>query len=423
MKASSRRAGAGFSFGRSVVSMVLTSMTLLGLAVFGQSCSSGTEGAPCDTVYAGKCGAVCASDNTCPAGQYCGLSGSCTADCAAGAAQCTGSQVCNGNGKCVDGSGNGGSGGEGGGFIGVGSTGSGMDPDAGCADVVVNFSKQIPTVMLLLDQSGSMTQAFSNTDRWNALYQTLMNNNDGIVKTLENEVRFGLALYTSIDGNAGGTCPMLKKVPIALGNYSAIDAVYSPEVPQDETPTGESVDAVAQDLIAFKEMGPKIIVLATDGEPDTCAVPNPQMGQAESVASVQNAYKQGIKTYVISVGSEVSDMHLQDVANAGVGLAIGGADKAPFYKALDQAALVAAFDTIINGVRSCTLQLNGTVDQSGAASGKVSLDGTLLTYNDPNGWRLVSPTEIELLGTACQTIKSGDHTLSVQFPCGIVVPN
>jgi hypothetical protein len=408
------------SIRRTFISAALSSTMLVGLAMLAESCSSGTAGAPCETVYAGQCGAKCATDFTCPAGQYCGLSGTCTADCAKGAAQCPSNQVCNVNGRCVDGNGSGGAGGEGGGFFAV-SSGSGMGPDA-CADVVVKFEKQIPTVMLLIDQSGSMTAAFGNGDRWSVLYETLMNANDGIVKTLEKDVRFGLALYTSNGGNAGGTCPMLTKVPLALMNYSAIDTTYKPQAPAGDTPTGESIDSVTKDLVAFNEPGPKIIVLATDGEPDTCAVPNPQNGQPESIKAAQDAFGAGVKTFVISVGAEVSDAHLQDVANAGAGLPIGGADKAPFYKALDPQALVAAFDTIINGVRSCVLKLNGEVDAAGAASGKVSLDGMLLGYNDPNGWKLNGPDEIELLGTACETIKKGDHAISVEFPCGIVVP-
>ena len=408
------------SLRRSFVSVALSSLMLLGLAIIGESCTS-DAGAPCDTVYAGKCGDVCATNYTCPSGQYCGLSGTCTADCAEGAAQCPTGQLCNSRGECRPGGGNGGAGGDGtGGFFGA-SSGTGMEPDA-CADVVVKFEKTIPTVMLLIDQSGSMTAAFGNGDRWGVLYDTLMNANTGIVKTLQSEVRFGLALYTSDGGNAGGTCPMLTKVPLALANYSAIDAAYKPQSPKGDTPTGESITSVTKDLVAFNEVGPKIIVLATDGEPDTCAVPNPQMGQPESIQAAQDAFAKGVKTFVISVGAEVSDGHLQDVANAGAGLPIGGADKAPFYKALDPQALVKAFDTIINGVRSCTLKLNGTVDQAGASAGKVSLDGMLLGYNDPNGWQLTAPDEIELLGTACDTIKTGDHSISVEFPCGIVVP-
>jgi len=405
-------------FGRRLVSTLLGLSFVSIVAALGASCGADSAVKPCDSVYAGQCGSTCGSDATCPQGLYCGISGTCTADCASGAASCPSGKVCDGRGRCVEPGGGGGAGGidfSDGGFVGAGGA------DA-CADVVVKFEKQIPTVMLLIDQSGSMTSAFGNGDRWGELYKTLMDAQAGIVKTLQNDVRFGLALYTSNGGSAGGTCPMLTKVPIALSNYAAIDAAYAPASPVGDTPTGESITAVTKDLVAFAQPGPKIIVLATDGEPDTCAVPNPQNGQPESIAAAQDAFGKGVKTFVISVGSEVSLGHLQDVANAGAGLPIGGADKAPFYQALDKAALVAAFDTIINGVRSCVLKLNGTVDAASAGEGKVFLDGSAIGYNDPNGWKLNAPDEIELVGTSCDTIKTGDHSISVEFPCGIVAP-
>ncbi|MDI1446184.1 vWA domain-containing protein [Polyangium sp. 6x1] len=392
------------------------------VAALGASCGSTSTGTPpCESVYAGKCGGTCANDFTCPDGLYCGISGTCTADCAPGAAGCPAGQTCNVKGHCIP-TGEGGSGGMGGiDFVTSSTGGTGPGADA-CADVNVNFEKQIPTVMLLIDQSGSMTESFGNGDRWGVLYDTLMDPNDGIVKKLEKDVRFGLALYTSNNGNAGGTCPMLAKVPLALNNHGAIDAVYGPQSPAGDTPTGESITAVTADLVAYQEAGPKIIVLATDGEPDTCAEPNPQNGQDESIAAAQAAFGKDVRTFVISVGADVSLGHLQDLANAGAGLSVGGAEKAPFYQALNPQTLIDAFDTIINGVRSCVLKLNGIVDETAAASGQVYLDGKSLPYNDMNGWRLNGPDEIELLGTACDTIKQGDHSLSVQFPCGIVVP-
>jgi hypothetical protein len=175
-------------------------------------------------------------------------------------------------------------------------------------------------------------------------------------------------------------------------------------------------------LVPYNEPGPKVIVLATDGEPDTCAVPNPQNGQPESIQAAQNAYAQGIETHVISVGADVSLGHLQDMANAGSGLPIGGSQNAPYYLANNQQQLYDAFDTIINGVRSCVLTLNGEVDMERASEGKVFLDGSELGYEDPDGWRLNSASEIEILGSACDTIKDGDHTLTADFPCGSVIP-
>ena len=120
--------------------------------------------------------------------------------CAADGASCPAGQVCSPDGVCES-AGTGGSGGTGG--TGTGnfvsssvSTGSGGDAPDSCADVTVTFEKQIPTVVLLIDQSGSMTESFGNGTRWNVLYDTLMDPGTGLVKALETDVRFGLALYT-----------------------------------------------------------------------------------------------------------------------------------------------------------------------------------------------------------------------------------
>jgi hypothetical protein len=293
----------------------------------------------------------------------------------------------------------------------------------GCIKVDVTFEKQTPTVVLLIDQSGSMSDNFGGQSRWAVVHDALMNPTTGIVKNLETEVRFGLALYTSDGGSAGGKqCPMLTEVAMKLGNYAAIKAVYDPAGPQGDTPTGESIDKVVTTLAPYAEPGPKVIVLATDGEPDTCAEPNPQNGQPEAIKAAQDAFKKDIKTYVISVGAQVSLGHLQDMANAGQGLAVGGSQNATYYQALDQNALKKAFEEIIYGVRPCTFTLNGSVDPAEAGQGSVLLDGKPLTFGDANGWKLNPPDEVELTGTACQAIKTGDHSVNIDFPCGVFVP-
>jgi hypothetical protein len=332
--------------------------------------------------------------------------------------------VCSNRGECTQGGGGAGGGdpfGDGG--LTTSSSGSGMDA---CADISVQIEKQIPTIVLLIDQSGSMTAAFPGGDRWNVLRNSLMDPGSGVVKLLENDVRFGLTLYTGKD--ADPVCPLLQSVPVALGNHSAINALYSSAVPVEDTPTGESIDAVAKTLEAFQEPGQKVIVLATDGEPDTCIFKDPAPGTPEaqaardaSVKAAQAAYSKDIPTFVIAVGDDVAKAHLQDVANAGAGKPIGGVDNAKYYVPTDQQALTDAFKEIINGVRTCVFTLNGKVDAMLADQGSVVLDGQKLGLNDPDGWKLNSESEIEIVGAACDTIQSGDHTLMVTFPCGAVV--
>lgn len=387
------------------------------------SCGSDSTsfGPPCQTVFAGQCGGSCLNDPDCGAGLYCSPTGTCTADCAAGGLQCPAGFVCSPNGRCDEAGG--GAGGSDSFVDGGFTTGSGGDA---CADITVQIEKQIPTIVLLIDQSGSMTAAFPGGDRWNVLRNSLMDPASGVVKLLENEVRFGLTLYTGKD--ADPVCPLLEEVSIALGNHAAINAVYSSAVPVEDTPTGESIDAVTKTLEAFAEPGQKVIVLATDGEPDTCVFKDPAPGTPEaqaardaSVKAAQDAYGKDILTYVIAVGDDVTKAHLQDVANAGAGKPVGGADNAKYYVPTDQQALTDAFKEIINGVRTCVFTLNGKVDPALADQGSVVLDGQKLGFNDPDGWKLNNESEIEIVGAACDTIQSGDHSLSVTFPCGAVV--
>jgi hypothetical protein len=289
--------------------------------------------------------------------------------------------------------------------------------------------------MLLVDRSGSMTADFGMSNRWAATYDTLMNGTTGVVKDLEGRVRFGVALYTSLGGTAGntalegdpaGTCPMMATVAPTLNNHAAIDAMYMPKTPQSDTPTGASLVATTAILDQVTLPGPKIIVLATDGIPDSCSIPNPDNDidraatRLEATAAAEAAFTAGISTYVISVGDQVGEAHLQDMANAGSGLPIGGASNATYYTALSPAQLITAFDDIVNGVRSCVLTLDGSVGDGGEASGSVSLDNQLLESGVD--WRLNDASTIEILGSACDTLLAGgEHTVSATFECGVLV--
>jgi hypothetical protein len=271
-----------------------------------------------------------------------------------------------------------------------------------------------------------MTEAFPGGNRWDVLRNALMNQTTGVVKLLEKDVRFGLMLYSAAD--AQQTCPLLIETPIALSNYDAINQVYSSAVPIEDTPTGESIQAATKVLEAYNEQGPKVIVLATDGEPDTCAEKDPAPGSPGAVAAqnlsiqaAQDAFGKKIPTFVIAVGNQISEAHLQDVANAGAGLAIDGPDNAKYYQPTDQQALIDAFNEIINGVRTCVFTLNGKVEPMYADQGNVVLDGEKLGYNDPNGWKLNNESELEIVGASCDKIQSGEHTLTVTFPCDTVV--
>lgn len=428
----------------------LAGALLAALAQLACSSDTGVTGTlpPCSGT---SCTKSCSSDAQCPTGNYCNGT-TCARDCTPGAA-CGAGMTCSANGRCTapGGGGSGTGGGTGsGGTTGIPVVDSGVQPDSGmmdadaCAESSVDFTSEPPNVLLLVDRSGSMSEELADDEsRWVALRNALIDPTNGIVPRLQSNVNLGLALYTGPDrgfiGRAppdGGTspdfieteeCPYLVEVPIASNNAAAIQAAYVPEeiapMSNGQTPTGDSLAAVVPTLTALDPAlypGRKVIVLATDGEPDLCENGNDEAGgRLRSVTEVGNAFDQGITVFVISVGDQVGEAHLRELANVGQGFPANDMTER-FYRANDAAQLEQAFEDIVTGVRACIVALDGTVSGTGA-DGTVTLDGTPLVKDDPNGWRLNGPSEVELLGSSCELLKSGDHSIDISFPCGVFI--
>lgn len=305
------------------------------------------------------------------------------------------------------------------------------DGGASCVKLDVEFDRVPPFVLLLIDQSSSMEDDFDDgKDRWNTLRDTLLDRDNSVLSKLQNEVRFGMVLYSSENGNEdGATCPLLESsAEVKLGNFDDMRRLLDGAEPVDDTPTPESVIAVTEQLEAIDEPGQKFIILATDGEPDTCDDPNAQNEQtnanaakAASIAAVTAAFGKGITTRVISVGDEVGADHLKALAVAGS----GGDDSAEAFTALNTEALEAAFTSIIGEARSCEFQLEGTVAAADAGRGTVLLDGQSLVFGDANGWSMPDEKTVRLDGDACEALQQNNNAaLSMDFPCGVyqVIP-
>jgi von Willebrand factor type A domain len=321
----------------------------------------------------------------------------------------------------------------------------------GCNDLHVKFEKLIPTVLLLVDESGSMFENQYPTggaaSRWVVLRNAILDP-AGFLKTLDGKVRFGLATYTS-DNNSLATCPIMAKTTITLGNAAAITAAYpgvtKPFSYKGDTPTAAAIKAGAKVLADVTEAGPKFIVLATDGDPDDCKQSDPNCGQDESVAETQSAYTQKIGTFVIGISDDVHAVFLQDIANAGAGLpvvrhtgpncdpnqpppylgtyATAAGTNAMYYAPANQAAITTAFNTIIGSIRSCVLEMHGKIVLEKAGDGNVHLDGKELGFNDANGWKVPDPTHVELVGQACTQLNSEETpVVDITFPCDVYTP-
>ena len=293
-------------------------------------------------------------------------------------------------------------------------------PDGTCAAVKVDTKRTTPNVFFVIDQSGSMTMAFTGSaSRWQAIEDSLIGTPDGVVTKLQHDVRFGAEMYMDDPDIAG--CPDTDQTPAIIDDFVGIGNLYSRNSPGGNTPTGEAIDRVLKSLdtdLPSHATDPNVFVLATDGEPATCAdgtdVPG---GRALVVDRVTAAYGMGIKTYVISVGVGIALTHLQQVANAGVGVPAGWPD-APYWIATDLTGFEAAIKTIVGGAISCTIELVGKIDPTRACEGTVTLDGADLACG--TDWKVVDENHIELLGAACDKLKSASATLEAAFPCDVL---
>lgn len=211
------------------------------------------------------------------------------------------------------------------------------------------------TVMLLADRSGSMSSDMGGQSRWEVLGEALFDDTNGVVSTLEQDVRFGWASYT---GYVGQQCLILDVEPPAYNNADAMEARYDSQGPDDDTPTHQAIRAMADDDSLWAAPGRDVLVVAVDGNAEGCdPLPgNPGDGPNtpdEAVEAVQYAYSKGIEVYVINVANGAPNDLVQRMARAGVGLDPDGDVDAQPFPATDLDSLTNGLTEILETTCHC----------------------------------------------------------------------
>ena len=389
----------------------MTRALLVGLAFLVGGCGNKSFDSLCKAQVPPPPGCNTACDpmpgaaNACPSGYHCSAGGTCDLQCTQGGNQCGDGYTCTADGSYMANPGSGSNG-----------------PDASCP--AINFTPMpvTPSILLVLDRSGSMAEDINgnNPPQTSLAKYTLMSNaliapGTGVVTQLETKAYFGSELFTCVD--AQSTQVSLINVPRALNNASAISASINGSGPGFGTPTPEAIAAAQQSFVTTPppQGSPPVIVLATDGLPNSCGG-SPDT-RPQSVAAVKAAFAAGIQTYVLAIGT--ASQHFQDLANAGQGWQ-PGQPNIPYYPAMSAQQLKDAFQTIISGVVSCDLHLTSSIDPNDAMSGTVTVNGTVLHYG--TDWVLVNGNIVRLLGAACTNLKSTPNpTVQAAFPCGSVI--
>lgn len=323
------------------------------------------------------------------------------------------------------------------------------DPNR-CVEGRANASRVTPRVILVLDGSCSMSTNYpangaasasecvdNPNGRWSALRRALVDPGSGVVPKLQHLVQFGVVVF--------GTQPMCpipaEPVRPALNNLNEIESKMPAVQPGMYTPTGPALDWVYDNLIEpngpDSENGPQILILATDGEPNSCGGSSMSGGgrggrggqqqQAvttnyqPSIDAVKKGTAKGVKTYVFSLAdaSGAFHDHLQQLANLGDP---GAGGQAKLYEPSSPAELTADLEGLVGGAVGCDIVLDGKLSTSDACKGNVTLNGAPLGCNQPDGWKLLDDRHIQLQGKACKQLMEKNALVEARFPCDIFTP-
>ncbi len=362
----------------------------------------------------------------------------------------------------------------GGGAMGGDGNGSGTSGEAGqggsgepvgCGGDALTWQAQKSSVMLLMDRSGTMFDL--NSQPWSGVRDAVL----PVIDANDGSENIG---FMAMSGESA-TCPLLDEVAPAAANYTAIASKYNAlaKPTKGESPFMMALDR-AQQLLAAAPEGPRFVILVIDGHPDYCNDGDDLCPVDSVVSHLQKLHTAGITTLVAGLpiyqgaDTAVYAAALQSYANAGVGAAVASVGdtvaniyfrcnsgsatppswKAEFIdsgKAAQQAlgsysaspgtapyttltpaagaqSLTSAFTSLFAQTRSCRFEAtNGSVKAASAADGVVKMNDATVPYDADNGWQLVDEHTVELVGSACTSLRTTPGAIvTITFPCEAV---
>jgi hypothetical protein len=269
----------------------------------------------------------------------------------------------------------------------------------------LDLTSQEPYGSCSIEEPGPMT-------RWGALRQALVGDPDGVVTRLQDVISFGFYLF-----GTQPSCPLVA-TPIApaAGQGDAIRNAFPIKPPGSNTPTGLALQMVVDGLSPNKGpdtmIDPQIILLATDGAPNSCD--DSTIDFQPSLDAAMAAQAKGVTMYVLSLAEPAGDygMHLQQMADIGL-----NQKDAPLYSPSSQEQLRTDLESLIGGAVGCDVRVNGKVDSKRACEGEVRINGDLLKCG--TDWELADESTLHLLGDTCDKFKTdASAMLTARWPCG-----
>ena len=350
---------------------------------------------------------------------------------------------------------------------------TGFDPND-CGESVVNIPIVTPSVMLVLDKSGSMVadttgfwdhdaddadgDGFKDADpammatpkitRWQSLWEVT----DLIANGFNGSMNLGMVLFPSKTAKADYNevaciVSATPEVPVGPSNAAKIiaaipGATSNKTIIQGGTPATKGIKTAVAELKKAPADQPKFMILVTDGAancqenaPDTTTLF--EQYDAALAPTIADAAAAGIKTYVvgIDISQETSPVKkegnpdnvntyekLNEVATAG-GVPRPGDEK--FFNTTNQEELQAALEMISMQILSCTLDLNPApvyLDYVEVSVKEVYGKTQVTDCATEDGWHYVpmanpdDPVRIELCGAACSDFQV-TGMIDIQYRC------
>jgi hypothetical protein len=311
---------------------------------------------------------------------------------------------------------------------------AGMDAHVPCTPGVFALMRAQPTLMFVLDRSGSMNTPFlGNNTRWKVLTGSL----ELSLPPVDQTMQIGALLFPTNSGF--NSCQVANKVDImpGLGHVDALLALMQGNRPNGSTPTADAIDVAANAVFNVRAAAAaRALVLATDGGPNCNSSLDPGkctcvdmrgcggrstqcLDDVRTVARIAAAFAKGLPTYVIGIQNAdetQNNMVLDAMADA------GGRPKTGthhFYAATNGAELDAALVAIRDQLGACTYLTTSVPDESGTIT--VTIDGKPVPY-DPSGmtgwhWANRNNGEIVFGGDTCTSLTMMTPKIEAHVTC------
>ncbi len=300
-------------------------------------------------------------------------------------------------------------------------------PDSGpCIPRPVPLVPAVPTVMFVLDRSGSMLEDLDGradaggVSRWTVLQTTL----NSVLPPLDRQIAMGGLMYPVRSESC--SAPSVVDLSPALGNANRLLSLFTLSMPLGGTPTSEAVAVAAEHLRTLRTAtAARAIILATDGAPNcnenlmnatcvctsvpqfepNCDAPTHCLDDNRTVGTLRSLFAQRLPTYVIGLGSQLnlfaSTLDAMAVAGGVPRMGVGPR----YYSVSNQMELTDAFSRITSQLTRCTFLLNGL----GANDTFVlQVDGVDVPEG-PSGWEWLDRAngELTLHGMPCDRAAGG----------------